>query len=88
MNEFDLFVATYHIEGEGERRAFLDRECAGDAALRRLLDGLLASGAAAVGPLDSPPDGPRPDPASPPRIGRDHSPRRPPPAPPSRESTG
>ena len=42
--EADLFEAASQLAEPGERRAFLDRACAGDAAMRRRLDDLLATG--------------------------------------------
>jgi eukaryotic-like serine/threonine-protein kinase len=41
MNEFDLFAAAVSIADPVDRGAFLDRECAGRADLRRRLDQLL-----------------------------------------------
>ncbi|HEV8061686.1 MAG TPA: serine/threonine-protein kinase [Gemmataceae bacterium] len=41
MCERDLFIATLKITGQGERSAWLDRECASDAALRQRMDVLL-----------------------------------------------
>jgi hypothetical protein len=38
-----LFAAARELTSERKRRAFLDRACDGDAALRRRLDGLLAA---------------------------------------------
>jgi serine/threonine protein kinase/tetratricopeptide (TPR) repeat protein len=41
MNEFDMFAAAVSITDPVDRGAFLDRECAGRADLRRRLDQLL-----------------------------------------------
>src|SRR6516225_1942789 len=41
MSERDLFIAALKIPEPAERSAWLDRECGGDAALRRRLDVLL-----------------------------------------------
>src|SRR5437762_12703426 len=41
MSERDLFIAALKIPALAERFAWLDRECAGDAALRLRLDVLL-----------------------------------------------
>jgi serine/threonine protein kinase len=41
MSERDLFIAALKITPPAERAAWLDRECAGDAALRQRIDVLL-----------------------------------------------
>src|SRR5262249_40157687 len=41
MSERDLFIAALQITDQAERSAWLDRACAGDAALRQRLGGLL-----------------------------------------------
>src|SRR5262245_38103267 len=43
MNERDLFMAALQIEDAAERSAYLDRECAGDTALRQRVEALLAA---------------------------------------------
>src|SRR5262245_1768265 len=43
MNERDLFMAALQVEAAAERSAYLDRECAGDAALRQRVEVLLAA---------------------------------------------
>jgi tRNA A-37 threonylcarbamoyl transferase component Bud32/tetratricopeptide (TPR) repeat protein len=52
MSEETLFERALSIP-EGERAAFLDRECAGDPALRARVEALLAADAAAHSPLDA-----------------------------------
>src|SRR5262249_51155790 len=66
----DLFVAALDLPDGPDRRAFLDRECGGDAGLRRRLDVLLAA-------HDRPGPAPRPPPARP-GGGRRRGPRPPP----------
>ena len=39
----EIFYSAQEIESLAERRAFLDRHCRGDAALRAMVDGLLAT---------------------------------------------
>ena len=41
MSERDLFIAALKFTEPAERAAWLDRECDGDAALRRRIDVLL-----------------------------------------------
>src|SRR5690349_15573999 len=41
MSERDLFIAALKIAEPAERSAWLDRECGGDAALRKRIDVLL-----------------------------------------------
>jgi serine/threonine protein kinase/tetratricopeptide (TPR) repeat protein len=43
MHERDLFMAALQIEDAAARSAYLDRACAGDAALRRRVEALLAA---------------------------------------------
>src|SRR5262249_31517960 len=43
MNEQDLFMAAVQIEDAAERAACLDRECAGEPALRQRVEALLAA---------------------------------------------
>jgi serine/threonine protein kinase len=43
MNERDLFMAALQIEDRTERSAYLDRACAGEAALRQRVEALLAA---------------------------------------------
>jgi serine/threonine protein kinase/WD40 repeat protein len=52
MNEESLFVAALERTSADDRRAFLEVACAGDAALRRRLDRLLAANEGACGILD------------------------------------
>ncbi|MBX9580355.1 MAG: hypothetical protein K2X87_08615, partial [Gemmataceae bacterium] len=47
MTERDLFLAAIDIPDPAARRAFLDRACGGDPALRRGVDELLAAHAEA-----------------------------------------
>ena len=42
MNQESIFAAAIAISDQRERAAFLDRECAGNSALRRELEGLMA----------------------------------------------
>ncbi|MBI1853050.1 MAG: serine/threonine-protein kinase [Planctomycetes bacterium] len=51
---WEVFHAALERDGD-ERLAFLDRECQGDAALRREVDELLASSGRAMGFLEQPP---------------------------------
>jgi hypothetical protein len=76
MNEESLFVAALERPTAGERRAFLEEACAGDLALRRRVERLLAAHLKTLGILDEP--GGRP-------AGR-RSPAAPPPAAPRRAS--
>ncbi|MFN3153218.1 hypothetical protein [Bremerella sp.] len=48
-----LFAAAAELSGES-RKAFLDRECAGQESLRRQLDGLLRAHDRVDHPLDRP----------------------------------
>lgn len=59
MDEESLFAAALNRSDAAERRAFLDKACAGDAALRRRLEQLLAADLQILGILDRParPDG-------------------------------
>jgi serine/threonine protein kinase/Tfp pilus assembly protein PilF len=59
----DLFLKARELPA-GERRAFLDRECAGDAELRAEVDGLLDAGDRAGGFLEAPALAPEPAPAA------------------------
>ncbi|MFO0798525.1 MAG: protein kinase [Gemmataceae bacterium] len=54
MTDESLFAAALAIGSSSERRAYLDRACAGNPALRREIDELLAAHAAG-NPLDRPP---------------------------------
>src|SRR4051794_27152072 len=54
MSERDLFVAALQITDRAERSAWLDRECGGDATLRRRVEALLAALDGAGSPRDSP----------------------------------
>jgi eukaryotic-like serine/threonine-protein kinase len=55
MNELDLFAAALAIADPAERAAFLDRECAGQPALRERLEQLLEAHARSNPLLDVPP---------------------------------
>jgi WD40 repeat protein/serine/threonine protein kinase len=59
MNERDLFMATLQIEGAAERSAYLDRACAGEAALRQRVEALLAAFEQAGSFLQQPAGDPR-----------------------------
>src|SRR6516165_9550792 len=52
MSEETLFERALSIP-EGERAAFLDRECAGNPTLRARVEALLAADAASHSPLDA-----------------------------------
>ena len=54
MTEESLFAAALERPTEGERRAFLDRACAGDGDLRRRVELLLAAHDRSTGILDQP----------------------------------
>jgi tetratricopeptide (TPR) repeat protein len=54
MNEESLFVAALEKPTAAERRDFLERACAGDAALRRRVERLLAAHLRTLGILDQP----------------------------------
>ena len=54
MTDELIFAAALAIGGPAERAAYLDRACAGNPALRREVEGLLAAHAAS-NPLDRPP---------------------------------
>jgi tetratricopeptide (TPR) repeat protein/serine/threonine protein kinase len=54
MNERDLFMAALPIADAAERSAYLDRACAGDAALRQRVEALLAASAQAGSFLQQP----------------------------------
>jgi serine/threonine protein kinase/tetratricopeptide (TPR) repeat protein len=58
MNELDLFVAALAITDPEERSAYLERQCSGDATLRRRIEQLLAGNAQSHHPLDRPPVAP------------------------------
>ncbi|HUR53339.1 MAG TPA: serine/threonine-protein kinase, partial [Gemmataceae bacterium] len=58
MNEESLFELAVNTP-DADRAALLDRECAGDAALRARIEALLAAHFAAGSPLDPPADGTR-----------------------------
>ena len=53
MNQESIFAAAIAISDQEERTAFLDRECSGNSALRRELEGLIACHNAS-NPLDRP----------------------------------
>jgi WD40 repeat protein len=55
-----LFLAAVEIEEPAHRRAFLDRECAGDPGLRERVEALLLAHAMPGGLLDSPVPAPVP----------------------------
>jgi serine/threonine protein kinase/tetratricopeptide (TPR) repeat protein len=55
MNEREIFIAALQHEDAAQRRAYLDRACGTDAALRQHLEGLLEICARASGFLESPP---------------------------------
>jgi serine/threonine protein kinase/tetratricopeptide (TPR) repeat protein len=67
MSERDLFVAALQIADPAERAAWLDRQCANDAALRRRLEGLLQALDQAGSLLENPVVAP---PATPPDKGQ------------------
>src|SRR3954454_5634383 len=52
MNEESLFAAALELATPAERRAFLDEACAGDVALRDLVERLLAAHEKSLGILD------------------------------------
>jgi serine/threonine protein kinase/tetratricopeptide (TPR) repeat protein len=54
MNEESLFVAALERPNAAERRAFLEEACAGDIALRRRVERLLAAHLKTLGILDEP----------------------------------
>ncbi len=54
MNECDIFVAALEFDSQSERTAYLDRACQGNLELRRRLEQLLNSHAAADSLLDHP----------------------------------
>jgi serine/threonine protein kinase/tetratricopeptide (TPR) repeat protein len=54
MNERDLFMAALQLDDDDERAAYLDRACAGEAALRQRVEALLAAFAQAGGFLQQP----------------------------------
>src|SRR5262245_34534802 len=54
----DLFLKAWELASDAERVAFLDRECAGDAALRAEVDALLDASRRAGGFLEQPAVGP------------------------------
>jgi len=54
MNEESLFVAALEKPTAAERRDFLERACAGDVALRRRVERLLAAHLRTLGILDQP----------------------------------
>ena len=54
MNDRDLFMAALQIEDGAVRSAWLDRACAGDAALRQRVEALLAAFARAGSFLEQP----------------------------------
>src|SRR4051794_12633346 len=61
----ELFLKALELSSPGEWRVFLDRECAGDAAVRAEAEALLEASDRAGGFLDSPAPGvtvPAPDP--------------------------
>ena len=69
MNEQSLFDAALERGTVAERMAFLDEACAGDLALRRRLENLLAAHDKTVGILDEPAIPPGATPTTP-KIGR------------------
>ena len=54
MNEESLFVAALEKPTAAERQAFLEEACAGDVALRRRVERLLAAHLKTLGILDQP----------------------------------
>jgi serine/threonine protein kinase len=54
VTDESIFAAALALPSPSERAAYLDRACAGDPALRREVEGLLAAHAAS-NPLDGPP---------------------------------
>jgi serine/threonine protein kinase/tetratricopeptide (TPR) repeat protein len=66
MTEESLFAAALERVTEAERRAFLAEAAAGDDALRRRVERLLAADGHADGPLDGDPDRGPPPPDPPP----------------------
>jgi hypothetical protein len=54
MNERDLFIGALQRPEPTQREAYLERECAGDAALRRRVEVLLGAHAEAGGILKAP----------------------------------
>ena len=52
MSERDLFIAVLKITDPGERSAWLDRECGGDAALRQRIDLPDIAGRSSEGQVD------------------------------------
>src|SRR5262245_39159318 len=54
MNEETLFIKALQRPTIAERRAFLEKACAGDVALRRRVDRLLAAHWETIGILDRP----------------------------------
>ena len=59
MNEESLFAAALERSTVSERRAFLDEACAGDIALQRRVERLIAAHMETVGILDEPAIPPR-----------------------------
>ena len=53
MNERTIFFNSHEITALKERAAYLDKACAGDAALRARIDALLRAHEAESGPLDA-----------------------------------
>src|SRR5262245_44785884 len=73
MTERDIFIGAVQRGDSGERRAYLDAACAGDAGLRARVEGLLAVYDRAGSFLEPPPPdagpeasgpGPRPETAT------------------------
>jgi hypothetical protein len=54
MNEESLFIKALQRPTVAERRAFLEKACAGDVALQRRVERLLAAHWEAIGILDRP----------------------------------
>ena len=54
MNEETLFIKALQRPTVAERRAFLEKACAGDVALRRRVERLLAAHWETIGILDRP----------------------------------
>jgi serine/threonine-protein kinase len=61
MTEREIFVEAFQEPDLIARRAFLDRACEGDTALRARVEALLKKAAEAGRFLEDPPAGPRPD---------------------------
>ena len=55
MNELDLFAAAVNFTDPEERASFLDKECAGQPALRQRIDRLVATQFQSMRLHDNPP---------------------------------